>query len=193
MPFRFRRSACLILAPLLCGAAPAGAENNFKLDPEPIRPSNIQEGAERQEAAVILPPWPRDQDLLAFIPEGPQSPFKFFIDGKNLRIDEPIAAVRYTLVIESPSGGRNVSYEGIRCTLKGLWKTYAYGSDGAFAKAPAAEWQPLSTGPSDAYRDDLRRHYLCVPRETRTRPLKDILRALQGRGRTSEITGFQAN
>jgi hypothetical protein len=189
----FRRYAHLILMPLLLGAASTRAENNFKLDPEQVRPHNIQEGAERQEAAVTLPPWPRDQDLLAFTPEGPESPFKFFIDGKNLRIDEPIAAVRYTLVIESPSGKRNVSYEAIRCTLKGAWKTYAYGSDGAFAKAPAAEWLPLSTGPSDAYRDDLRRHYLCVPRETRTRPLKDILRALQGRGRSSEITGFQAN
>ncbi|WP_295580784.1 CNP1-like family protein [uncultured Lamprocystis sp.] len=188
-----RRYAPLILMPLLLGAARTNADNNFKLDPEPIRPSNVQEGAERQEAAVNLPPWPRDQDLLAFTPEGPRSPFKFFIDGKNLRIDEPIAAVRYTLVIELPSGGRNVSYEGIRCTLKGAWKTYAYGSDGAFAEAPAAEWQPLSTSASEAYRDDLRRHYLCVPRETRTRPLKDILRALQGRGRSSESTGFQAN
>jgi len=188
-----QRYAPLILMLLLLGTAPAGADNNFKLDPEPIRPHNIQERAERQEAAVTLPPWPRDQDLLAFTPEGPESPFKFFIDSKNLRIDEPIEAVRYTLVIELPSGGRNVSYEGIRCTLKGVWKTYAYGSDGAFAKAPAADWQPLSTGPSDAYRDNLRQHYFCVPRETRTRPLKDIVRALQGRGRTSEITGFQAD
>jgi hypothetical protein len=197
-----RSQASLVLLPLLLWGAPSvaagdptGGHGNFELDPLQPGRKDVPEPTERLEGAVTLPPWPRDADLIAFVPDGPQTPFRFFIDGKSLRIDQAGNVVRYTLVVEASSGTRNLSYEGIHCTLKGGYKVYAYGSGsgGRFVKAPDADWRPLEDAGPDAYRYDLHRFRLCVPRETQTRPLKDILRALRGRGAVGESSGFQAN
>ena len=182
----------LLLALLLWGP-PAPAENNFLQDLAPVRPRGLSDGepVPTIEATVPLPPWPRDADLIAFVPDGPQTPLRFAIDGKNLKLgDARGTEVHYTLVIESASGTRNLSFEAIRCTLRGAYKTIAYGSDGRFTRAPAAEWQPLDRD-SGAYREDLRQRF-CVPREMRARPVKDLLRALRGRIAATEGTGFQA-
>lgn len=182
-----------LLLPLSLAGPPSLADNSFALDPEPVRPRDIIVAPERPEGALTLPPWPRDADLIAFDPDGPQQPFKFFIDGKSLSIDSSRTVVRYTLVIESPNGTRNVSHEGIHCTLKGAYKVYAYGSDGRFNKAPETDWQPIDTVGNESYREDLRRNRFCVPRETRPRPIKDMQRALRGNVSPTESTGFQAD
>jgi hypothetical protein len=187
-----RHPALPALLPLLLWAIQCGAANNFVLDPEHA-PSSIQEGAPRQEGSVTLPPWPRDADLIAFVPDGAQPGFKYFIDGKHLSIDAPFSAVRYTLVIESPSGARNLSYEGIRCTLKGAYRVYAYGTDGRFVTVAGGDWLPIQRDAINAYREDLRANRFCVPRETRPRPLNDMVRALHGHGSPRDNTGFQAN
>ena len=182
----------LLLALLLWGPPAPAADNNFALDPEPVRPRGLADGpVPTIEATVPLPPWPRDADLIAFVPDGPQTPLRYAIDGKNLKLgDARGTEVHYTLVIESASGTRNLSFEGIRCTLRGAYKTFAYGSDGRFTRAPAGEWQPLDRD-SGAYREDLRLRF-CVPREMHARPVKDLLRALRGRIAATEGTGFQA-
>ncbi|HYN79546.1 MAG TPA: CNP1-like family protein [Lamprocystis sp. (in: g-proteobacteria)] len=187
--------AALMLAPIMLWGAPAPAADNFVLDPEPVRPRHINEQEEVKplDPAVTMPPWPRDADLIAVVPDGPSTPFKYFIDAKNLRIDQAADTVRYTLVIESANGTRNVSYEGIRCTLKGAYKTYAYGSEGRFSPMPGADWQPITKDGADALREDLFRHRVCVPRETRPRDLKDMLRALRGRVSGKDSVGFQAD
>jgi hypothetical protein len=184
-------TASLILLPLLLRAAPApAADSNFVMDPEPVRPRDIKEGVARQEATAGLPPWPHDADLIAFVPDGPPTPFKYFIDGKNLRIDQPAAVVRYTLVTEATSGTRNVSYEGLHCTLKGAYKVYAYGNDGRFTPAPAPDWLPLPKDGLDPAREDLFHNRFCIPLETHPRSLKEILRALRGRGAANDAAGF---
>ena len=181
----------LLLALLLWGP-PAPAENSFVMDPEPVRPRDLADGpVPGIEATVPLPPWPRDADLIAFVPDGPRTPLHFAIDGKNLSLHSRDSEVHYTLVITAASGTRNLSFEGLRCTLRGAYKTFAYGSDGRFMPAPEAEWQPITATGSDAYREDLRQRF-CVSRETHARPLKDMLRALRGHVSTIESTGFQA-
>lgn len=182
-----------LLWPLLLWGASVLAAGGFELDAKPFivdLPEELPES--RAEAQVILPPWPRDADLIAFVPGGTATPYRFFIDGKHLRVDPSGAEVHYTLVIESANGTRNVSFEGIRCDLKGTYKTFAYGSDGRFVKTTAAEWKPIPGLGSEAYREDLHHHRFCIQRETRARPLKDIQRALRGRVSGSDAVGFQA-
>ena len=187
-----RLTAFLPLMWLLWGTSVL-AEGGFELDARPPvgdLPEELPES--RAEAQVILPPWPRDADLIAFIPEGTATPYRFFIDGKHLRVDPSGSEVHYTLVTETATGLRNVSYEGIRCNLNGAFKTFAYGSDGRFVKSTAADWAPLSALGNGAYRVSLHRHHFCVQRETRTRPVKDILRGLRGGASANNAAEFQA-
>jgi hypothetical protein len=169
------------------------AKDGFELDAKPYivdLPEELPES--KAEVQVILPPWPRDADLIAFVPGGTATPYRFFIDGTHLRVDPSGSEVHYTLIIETANGLRNVSYEGIRCDLNGAFKTFAYGSDGRFVKSTAADWAPLSALGNGAYRVELYRHHFCVQRDTRARPLKDILRGLRGGESTNYAPVFQA-
>lgn len=188
-----RRHSSIVLLPLLLWGTSAPMAANFELDPRPSL-SNLPEKLEevREEAAVILPPWPRDADLLRFAPEGMETPYRFYIDGKNLRVDPSGSEVHYTLVIEAANGTRNVSYEGIRCDLRGAFKIFAYGNDGRFTRTTAADWKPIPALGSEAYREDLHRYRFCIQRETRAQPLKDIQRALRGRSSGNNAADFQA-
>ncbi|WP_295384952.1 CNP1-like family protein [uncultured Thiodictyon sp.] len=181
-----------LLLALFLGCPPALAENNFTLDPESRHIQELPEPVAKPEMAAPLPPWPRDADLIAYTPDGPPTPFRFYIDGKNLTTDARHEEVHYTLILESKTGTRNVSFEGIRCTLKGEYKVFAYGTNGHFARAPGDEWQPITALGNESYRDDLWRNRFCIARETRGRALPDILRALKGRVSATDSTGFQA-
>lgn len=181
----------LPLLPLLAlfATTAAHAERLFIDEPEPIAPRSIGEREPWKEGAAKLPPWPDDGDLVEFELDGAPSPMRFYIDGKNLNVGTD-GVVRYTLVIESRSGTRNLSFEGIRCTLKGAYKVYAYGEDGKFNRTPEGDWLPISGGGHDRYHQELHRHHLCVPLKLEPRPKKDMLRALKGRIDPRANTGF---
>jgi hypothetical protein len=195
MPLRLRSALLLtlFLAPSLSFGARGGRDDYFVPDPEPVRPREIQEAPAWKEGRVDLPPWPRDTDLVPFRPELPGTAFRFYLDDRSLSRDPKDAVVRYTLVVESPSGTRNVSFEGIRCTLKGAYRIYAYGADGRFQPLGPSDWLPLVEEGPEAYRKDLWRNRFCVPRETRPRTLTEIRRALRDQGTSEHTTGFQAD
>jgi hypothetical protein len=187
------QAACLALALAVAWAMPAWAENQFELDPARVGSDRIVEGDAWKEGSLTLPAWPRDADLVEWVPDGPRTGARYFIDTANLRLDSTGEVVRYTLVVEVPGGTRNVSFEGIHCSLRGGYKVYAYGVDGRFERAPPADWQVTPEIGLESYRDDLRRHRFCVPREIQARPIKDMIRALRGRVSATESTGFQAD
>jgi len=184
-------AAALLLPGVLLAAV--GRDDSFQPDAEPDRPSSITEGEAWREGSVALPPWPKDADLVAFVPDGPPSPFRYLIDTRHLSRDERGALVRFTLVAEGPGGLRNLSYEGIRCTLNGAYRIYGYGVDGRLAKASGGDWLPIDEGGSEPYRWDLWKNRFCVPREGRLLPAKDMLRALRDQGSATQDTGFQAD
>ena len=73
--------------------------------------------------------------------------------------------VRYTLVIVSSSGVRNISYEGLHCG-KHEYRRYAYGSNGTWFTIEASPWQKVSDTGMDHYRHVLYWDYLCNPVRT---------------------------
>ena len=194
-PSRLRSSLslALLLAPGLTLGASGGRDDAFVPDPEPGGKRNFEEPREWTEGRVDLPPWPKDADLVEFRPDLPGTPFRFYIDGRNLSRDDKDAVVRYTLVAEGASGARNVSFEGIRCTLSGAYRIYAYGTGGRFSPIGPSDWLPLAAAGTEAFRRDLWANRFCVPRETRARSLKEILRALRDQGTSQQTTGFQAD
>ena len=181
---------------LLCGLAIglAHAETPFVNDAEMGPPSSVKEGRKWQEESVRMPPWPRDADLVEVKLDHSDTAFRHFIDTKSLSTGGD-GVVRYTLVAESDSGARNVSFEGLRCTPKGKYKTYAYGAGSRFTPTSIAEdWRPVDERAGDRLHFELWKHYLCVPRLFQPRPKKDQVRILKsGRVPAIENSGFLTN
>ncbi len=186
----------LLLA--LASAQPALAQGYqdtpFKPDAEPDAPKRVKPGRKWQEEAVRLPAWPRDGDLVEVQLDGPAQTLTHHIDTRSLATGRD-GVVRFTLVSESRSGTRNLSYQGLRCTPRGRWKTYAYGMNGKFEPtAVADQWREIRSQRTEPLHYDLWRHYLCVHRTFAARPKRDQVRMLRS-GRVPEVenTGFITN
>lgn len=196
---RFMDISTLLLASMLTLTVDTpAAETPFVNDAAPDAPSSVREGRQWQEEAVRIPAWPKDGDLIEIKVDGSDGRFRHYIDDKSLTTGSD-EVVRYTLITESGSGARNVSYEGLRCTPKGRYKVYAYGagpgSSGRFAPTGIAEeWREIEQRGGDASRYELWRHYLCVPRLFKPRDRKDQVRMLRsGRVPQVENAGFLSN
>lgn len=173
------------------------AQRGFELDAGPPLPRAVRERdpAQWEETdEIVLPPWPRPEDLVTVPVDGDDGRFTYRIDTRSLRTGAD-GVVRYTLVAEAPGGARNVSYEGLRCTPNGVYRVYAYGSDGGFTPTAIAEdWLPIERMGSDRLRYDLWQHFLCVPRLFQPRPRDEQLRVLRtGRVPHVETRGFLSN
>ncbi|MGH8684707.1 MAG: CNP1-like family protein [Nitrosospira sp.] len=78
--------------------------------------SEFDGGKTWAELQVQLPAYPKAENLLLF-DAGPASDNHHYIDAASIAVGDGI--VRYTLVIKSPTGAMNVSYEGMRCATDG--------------------------------------------------------------------------
>ena len=194
MPLLSLRSLLPILILLSTSPAALAARTDaFVPDQEAPVPSSVTPGAPWSETATTLPPWPRDADLAEFVPDGPATGLRYFIDTANLRVGAD-QVVRFTLVAESRGGARNVSHEGLRCTPRGAYRIYAYGLDGRFAPATGPDdWQPLSGEARDAWRQSLWAFHFCIPRVFAPRPAKDMIRSLRGHLPERQNWGFQTD
>jgi hypothetical protein len=170
---------------------PAQAERPFIDEAEPVTPKSIAPGKPWEEQDVRLPAWPQERDLIEVKVDDPDPRFRHFIDQRSLTTDTD-GVVRFTLVSESGSGARNVSYEGIRCTPAGRYKIFAYGNNGRFEPTVVAdEWRVIDKLGSQALRYDLWKHYLCIPRKLVARQRDQQLRLLRsGRVSMHDNAGF---
>jgi len=128
----FLRSVCLLLAFVVpgCGFAASDEEDEVK---------------QWQEEKIVLPASPTEASLLPFYVSA-ASENRFFIDVSTLSVGVD-GVVRYTLVVVSPEGGRNVSFEGMRCETKER-RIYASGrADGSWSESRVKQWAKIR----DAY------------------------------------------
>lgn len=73
---------------------------------------------------------------------------------------------RYTLVVVAPTGVRNVTYEGIRCST-GEWKVYATGRpDGQWHRVPEPVWRPMDKAGMNDIRQTLHERHVCSAART---------------------------
>jgi hypothetical protein len=94
-----------------------------------------------QEIAVQLPAPPAPENLIPFYVSATATQ-TFALDEKSLQIGKD-GVIRFTLVSTSPSGARNISYEGIRCASFEK-KSYAYGrDDGSWARSRRDQWERI--------------------------------------------------
>jgi hypothetical protein len=79
--------------------------------------------------------------------------------------------VRYVLVVRSPRGAENVTFEGIRCA-SGERRLYAIGQgDGTWVASRNVAWEPISFNTYNRPQAALAKEYFC---DGTTSPVSDV-------------------
>ncbi len=112
-----------------------------------------------QEVEVQLPAPPRQDRLLPFYVSA-VAENRFYVDGSSLSVGSD-GVVRYVLVILTPQGGRNVSYEGMRCETRER-RIYASGrADGSWSKSRNNDWVRIADQSVNRHHAALYLEYFC--------------------------------
>ncbi len=112
-----------------------------------------------EEVAVQMPTAPRDQTLQAFYVSA-ASENQFLIDLATLRVDKD-GVVRYVLLVLTPNGGRNVTFEGLRCETRER-RIYASGRrDGSWSKSRNGDWSRIQEVYANRHHAALFLDYFC--------------------------------
>ena len=90
-----------------------------------------------RESSSELPPLPEDSNLRPIDASAADSRYEYLLDSASIaRGSDDV--MRYTVVVVSPNGARNVFHEGLRCLTDEV-KTYAYASNqGRFRRSTSA-------------------------------------------------------
>lgn len=106
-----------------------------------------------------FPALPNDRNLIPFSLDHP-SDLKFQIDSQSITVSKD-GVVRYTVVIDTPSGTRNTRFEGIHCASY-RWRLYSgTNSDGTAWDNASTPWTLIEgPGPND-YHATLATNYFC--------------------------------
>jgi hypothetical protein len=151
--------ACIATGALLAGCAHSDTPSNkddstfaYLLD----KPSTWVENK-----VDTLPPLPQDSDLLPF-DVSQNTPLEFSLDAKSVSVGSD-GVVRYTVVVTSPSGARNVNYEGIRCDTY-EWRLYAGLNEdhNGWDRTVANDFTRIENGNLNAYHASLYQDYFCA-------------------------------
>lgn len=163
----------------------AGGANPFNPQSAPSRYVEPEKKPE-QEAALALPTYPERRDTWIPFETTAVSKNRFFIDRESLQIADD-RSIRYALIIESPNGVRNVSYEGMRCSTAEI-KTYAWGtSEGKWYAAKEPQWQPIRADRMNGQHETLYTRYFCEAASA-ARTANDLIQLMQQKDRRTPTT-----
>lgn len=102
-------------------------------EPEPTR--------WEEEKIEQYPLPPRSENWLPFIADS-VTDNRFFVDAASIRVGAD-GVVRYILLVKTPQGAENISYEGIRCETREVTR-YAFARfDGSWLKARQRGWERI--------------------------------------------------
>lgn len=128
------------------------------------------------ELQAQLPAYPAEGNYLPFFVSA-TAVNQFFIDAQSISIGED-GVVRYTLIVKSPHGAVNVSFEGMRCA-SGERKLYAFGrSDGSWSKARASKWENIEYKDVNRHHHMLHDDFFCIG-QTPAKSVEDIVKNLK--------------
>ncbi len=131
------------------------------------------------EIEAQLPVFPEKANLIPFT-VGAIHDTRFFIDGNSISVGSD-RVLRYTLVIVSPTGAQNISYEGMRCDTAER-RLYAFGrSDKTWSKARNNQWSQIK-GSSNNPQVELLTSYFCTVGATEIMSAEDARRLLRQGG-----------
>ncbi|MEA3119352.1 MAG: hypothetical protein QOI13_2622 [Paraburkholderia sp.] len=113
-----------------------------------------------ENKVTTLPSLPVKANLLPF-DVSKNTALTFSVDAKSVDVGSD-GVVRYTVVVTSPSGARNVNYEGIRCDTY-EWRQYAAlnADHDGWDRSVATAWRRIENGNLNAYQAALYQDYFC--------------------------------
>ena len=121
-----------------------------------------------KELEVPLPAFPDDRDLIPVRMPASYT-LKIYLDEKSISLAKDGIA-RFTLMVETSSGTRNMFYEGLRCDTR-EYKTYAVGTlDKTFEPIKKPKWERVPYYEMNPFRCQLMRFYVCYPGASSTSP-----------------------
>ena len=149
-PVRRRLAALVAMLFASCLSHAASLDGEEGEDPE---------NPQWTELSVALPAFPEDKNLLEF-DVGPTNRNHFFIDPTTLAVGND-GVVRFTLVVKTPGGARNVSFEGMRCETREARIIATGRADGSWHLLPRPVWKPIENHLINQYQAVLSRQYFC--------------------------------
>jgi hypothetical protein len=133
-----------------------------------------------QEIEVALPAFPQPENLIPVDVDAVTTSMRFLVDEKSISVDSD-EVIRYSLVATSPSGARNISYEGMRCATAER-RVYAFGqADGTWSKARGNQWARIH-GNRNSYQVVLFLDYFCAIGQKAITTPEDAIRILRRGG-----------
>lgn len=158
---RASRFAFVLAVAAAAGCARTGPPPRIPLPTD--NAPNVVEREERKtplEGEIVFPSAPREADLILYRTAG-ASAFSFYVDTRSIDV-QPGGIIRFTLVARSDSGGRNTSYEGLRCDTRER-RTYGFlRPDNAWARSRAGDWQRMPAVDTGEIRGMLWRDIFCT-------------------------------
>ena len=149
---RFKRFSAVFALTLLAALPVRAAYNEDGEEDDP-------ENAPWKELSVNLPAYPDDKNLIEF-EVGPTNKNHFYVDPTSLVVGND-GVVRFTLVVRTPGGANNVSFEGMRCDTKED-RIIAIGrADRTWYPLPRPEWRPVENRLFNQHHVVLFRQYFC--------------------------------
>jgi hypothetical protein len=150
---RINGVACLFLTVLALACGSVRAESQFEEEFDDTEKP-------WQEIAIQLPALPAPENLVPFETISATATQSFAVDAKSLTTGSD-GVVRYTVVSTSPSGAKNISYEGIRChSLE--QKLYAFGhANGSWSRARRDKWETIPRHSTNNHHATLALEYFC--------------------------------
>ena len=161
IPDRFAAGvACFLLGILVAGcSSPTGPAVDREAEKRKSFTREELPGPQWQEVEIVLPAYPREEDLVEVEISGPKT-FAFLVDTNSVSVGDD-GVVRYSLIARSPAGAENVSFEGMRCEMN-EYKAYAFGSqDRTWSRVSGDSWLPIRNEQTNNYRFALARYYFC--------------------------------
>jgi hypothetical protein len=121
-----------------------------------------RKGKWTEDKLTSLPPLPQPNAKLLPFEVSNNTPLTFAVDPASVSVGND-GVVRYTVVITTPSGGRNVNYEGIRCDTY-EWRLYASldADHNGWDQTVANDWERIQKGTLNAYQSALYTDYFCA-------------------------------
>jgi hypothetical protein len=148
-----RTAAALACAALLGACGSSGQQSDWERN-------NRELLAPSQPAAAIQPPaYPRDPDLIEFY-QSAVATMRYYVDAASLQALYKQNEVRYVLVVRSPSGAKNVSFEAIRCSGN-QYRVIATGNADGSWNMRAGEWRDIVRRADLEAQSTLRRQFFC--------------------------------
>ena len=112
-----------------------------------------------KEESIKLPAAPKDENLVKIFIGG-NNANEYLVDTSSISVGRD-GVVRYVVVIRSPAGARNVSFEGVRCNYRES-RFYAFGrNDGSWSLSRQVEWRDISRTSPNRYQNVLHDDFFC--------------------------------